>query len=231
MGTLLSTLSGAFKGLRSVLNIILSLSSDFNAVINRASLPPGLPNPSPSQPYWLDDPPFPDLASIKSAQLPSSADIVVIGSGITGAAITRSVLHELRSRDGKGDSQPLPSVTVLEARDICSGATGRNGGHIKHSPYDSFTRLSKTFSPERAAALVRFQGRHLECLTDVCKAEGIDLAEARAVETVDLFLDSDSFKEAQKGVEECKKWMPEVGPETALWEGAPMREVSFFASS
>lgn len=222
MGAPLSTLAGAAKGLRSIVKLIWSLGADFNALTARAALSPGLPNPAPSKPYWLDDPPFPELVSIQSAQLPPSADVVVIGSGITGAAITRSLLHELRRRDG---AERLPTVTVLEARDICSGATGRNGGHIKHGPYDSFSRLSKTFSPERAAALVRFQGRHLGCLTELCEAEGIDVAEARAVETVDLFLDEGSFEEGKKEVEGCKKWMPEVEAEIELWEGESMRQV------
>lgn len=218
MGIILSPITDTFKSLKSALAYISALNADFNAALARAALSPGLPNPNPSQSYWLNDPPFPALVDVQSPQLPETADVVVIGSGIAGAAITRSLLHELRRRD----ASPLPSIVVLEARDICSGATGRNGGHIKASPYDSFTRLSKTFPKERAAALARFQIRHVDCLVELCQAEGIDAAEAREVETADLFLDRETYDEAVEDVEECRKWLPEV--ETTLWEGEALRE-------
>lgn len=219
MGIVLGTIFDAFKGVKSVVTLVYTLYTTLNAVLKRAALSPGLPHPNPSHPYWLDDPPFPELADIQSPQLPETSDVVVIGSGITGAAVTRSLLHNLR-RAGRRD---LPSVTVLEARQICSGATGRNGGHIKASPHDSFHRLCKSFPRDRAAALVRFQTRHVECLVELCRAEGIDAAEAREVETVDLFVDKESFEGAGKQVEECRKWMPEM--EAEIWDGSEMREV------
>jgi hypothetical protein len=54
--------------------------------------------------------------------LPSNADIVIIGAGYAGAAIAHHLIEE-----SERHNRPLPSVVVLEAREACSGATGRNG--------------------------------------------------------------------------------------------------------
>lgn len=55
-------------------------------------------------------------------ELPAEADIVVIGSGYVGA----SVVHHLVEESARA-KRPIPSILILEAREACSGATGRNG--------------------------------------------------------------------------------------------------------
>lgn len=82
----------------------------------RAAIPPGLPRPNPTISYWQDPPDA--IADLRSTPcLPESGDIVVIGSGISGACIAYNIL----------DRMPGAKVVMLEARQACSGATGRNG--------------------------------------------------------------------------------------------------------
>lgn len=81
----------------------------------RAALPVSLPLDHPTLSYWQDPPD--DIASLRSTEtLPSSAEVVIIGSGITGAAVAWNLL-----RRGQ------PGIVMLEARQASSGATGRNG--------------------------------------------------------------------------------------------------------
>jgi ribulose 1,5-bisphosphate synthetase/thiazole synthase len=61
-----------------------------------------------------------------TSELPSQCDIVVVGAGYAGAAAVTQILSK------SGDK--TPSILVLEARQLCSGATGRNG---KSLPADS----------------------------------------------------------------------------------------------
>ncbi|KAK3939247.1 FAD dependent oxidoreductase-domain-containing protein [Diplogelasinospora grovesii] len=211
MGGILSSLASAFKGLKTVIAVLRGLSADYNDLLNRANAPPGLPVSDPTVAYWQEDPPYPELVDIHSPELPECADVVIIGSGITGAAIARTILHESRRQGIKR------RVVVCEARTLCSGATGRNGGHIKASPHEVFGRLRKRMEPERAAALVRFQLRHLEALLGLCKDEGIDIAECREVETVDLFVDQKHYEQAIKEVEDLRKWVPEF--DMSVWSG------------
>ncbi|RMZ70325.1 fad dependent oxidoreductase [Pyrenophora seminiperda CCB06] len=218
MGAVLSILKNAVRIFISTASILKELSTVFNQALKRATLSPGLPNSAPSQPYWLSDPPYPELVDIRSPSLPQTADVVIIGSGIAGAAVARSLLHERRRRN----TGTKERVVVLDARQLSSGATARNGGHIKPALYESFSRLSKLLPKNRAAALAQFQYRHVECLIALCQSEGIECAEARKVETVDFFLDGPAFSKAVADAGELEKWLPEI--KIVVWNGDQAQE-------
>lgn len=221
MGGVVSSLTGALKTCQAVVKVLRDLSADYSQLLNQASAVPTLPVPNPTTAYWQENPPFPELVNSQSEKLPETADVLIIGSGITGVAIARTILHEDR-RKGK---TPPRRVVVCEARTLCSGATGRNGGHIKVSPHEVFGRFRKKLGPERAAYLTRFQLRHLDILVGLCEAEGIDVAECREVETVDFFLDDESYANGIKEAEEVHKWVPEFVIST--WTAAEARTVRF----
>jgi hypothetical protein len=79
----------------------------------------GLPSDNPTASYWLRDPSPVLLGHRSTPELPAAADVAIVGSGITGAFAAR-FLKEYHGR-AKHDS----SVVMLEAREACSGATGR----------------------------------------------------------------------------------------------------------
>jgi hypothetical protein len=218
MGAVVSSITEVVTGIKAAFKIIKGLNADYQSLLSRINTPPGLPVSFPTPSYWLEDPPFAHLVDAQSTALPPSADIVIIGSGITAAAIARTILAETSRKD-----QPI-KITVLEARQLCSGATGRNGGHIKLSPHESFERYRRAMSSERAAANVRFQLRHLDCLLEMCREEGIVGAECRTVDTVDLFLDEGSRERAFRQVRELRAWVPEV--EIRMWTGEEAQKVS-----
>lgn len=211
MGSVLSLASGAIAGLRTLLDPLVQ----FRKALERAANSPALPVPSPTTPRWTRDPPHPHLARQQSSELPSTVDVAIIGSGITGAAVAWSLVQNARAGFG--------SVAVLEARDLCGGATSRNGGHIKASPWEVYPRLAQRFGHERAAALTRFQRRHLDVLVDLCSARGIDVAHVEEVETVDLFLDESAFDDAVKKVAETRSKLPEE--EAEVWQRDEAQEV------
>ena len=86
---------------------------------------PTLPLSNPTTSYW-QLPPDPEFSSYRqAATVPETADTVIIGSGITGACIAHNLLYpELSS---SGEKQDAGKIVLLEAREACSGATGRNG--------------------------------------------------------------------------------------------------------
>jgi hypothetical protein len=83
---------------------------------------PGLPRSNPTKSAW-EIPPDPLQSYRSTERLPTDIlDIVIIGSGFSAASVA---WHLLR---GDGLSRQMPMKTLmLEARDVCSGATGRNG--------------------------------------------------------------------------------------------------------
>jgi hypothetical protein len=82
----------------------------------RANIPVSLPRANPTISYWQDPPDA--IADLQStSKLPEKVDTIIIGSGISGATIAFDLLQ-------RNDSS---NVVILEARQACSGATGRNG--------------------------------------------------------------------------------------------------------
>lgn len=78
------------------------------------------PVPNGTVPFWRTEPHV--LDNHRSSQtLPEKSDIVIIGAGYAGA----SAAHHILSRVKPGSTPP--SITILEARQACSGATARNG--------------------------------------------------------------------------------------------------------
>ncbi|KIN08850.1 hypothetical protein OIDMADRAFT_141111 [Oidiodendron maius Zn] len=204
MGIVLSWIRHLYKTILILFDTLSQLNNDFGPVLKRLNSDPGLPVRNPTSSYWLFDPPFPSLAECKSHHLPKEADVVIIGSGITGAAVAKTVLQEWAR---KGEDKKL---VVLEAREICSGATGRNGGHIKVSPYLAFDLLEKKYGTHRAAEILDFQMRHLDVLMDLCEKESIQVAECRHVETVDVFLNSDVFNDKKQKIRQKFSFAPHV---------------------
>lgn len=75
----------------------------------------GLPVPESSKSFWHSEPVLQGHRTTK--ELPESADVVIVGSGITGTSAARFLTEDERAKD--------MSVVVLEAREACWGATGR----------------------------------------------------------------------------------------------------------
>ncbi|KAI0459958.1 FAD dependent oxidoreductase [Xylaria acuta] len=90
-----------------------------------------LPSPNSTHSYWHRDPSKTLLNHRTTQDLPATADVVVIGSGISGTFAARELVA-----GGRG-------VVMLEAREACWGATGRNGGHCQPTVWDSVEEVAR----------------------------------------------------------------------------------------
>ncbi|KAJ5625850.1 hypothetical protein N7510_002159 [Penicillium lagena] len=113
-----------------------------------------------TQPHQLDD-------YVSSDSVPTESDIVIIGAGISGASVAYHLLQQ-----HKGPNPPR--ITILEARQACSGATGRNGGHLKPDPYSFISELAAEYGPEAAEEVARFERSHVDAITRLVRTEKID---------------------------------------------------------
>lgn len=83
-------------------------------------VPGTFPSPGSTLPFWRTEPH--ELDSYRSTEEPpSNVDILIIGAGYAGITAAYHLLC------GEDATEPKPSVALLEARQACSGATGRNG--------------------------------------------------------------------------------------------------------
>ncbi|RGP71871.1 FAD dependent oxidoreductase superfamily [Fusarium sporotrichioides] len=122
---------------------------------------PGLPRPNPTISAW-QVPVHPTVSSIQSSELPEHTDFVVIGSGITGCSVTKTLLEHGAIQDSH--------VTVLEARTLVSGATGRNGGHLVTAAGHIFGPLAQQHGIEAAKQITRFSILNIQHMINMVKA-------------------------------------------------------------
>jgi glycine/D-amino acid oxidase-like deaminating enzyme len=94
---------------------------------------------------------------------------------------------------------------------------GRNGGHVKYTPYEEYARLSKAYSRNDCADIVRFQLRHLDALLQFARSLGNEAelhSEMREVETLDVFYDQSGF---EKAVKHLNLYLRDFPDEKATW--------------
>ncbi|KAJ7449412.1 nucleotide-binding domain-containing protein [Mycena galericulata] len=201
MGSLLSRARLIYQTLKSI-------SDSFSALSERISRDPGLPVPNPSRSYWCAPPSSLDsLSGGTERKLPEHADVVIIGSGIAGTAVARTLLDSYHVNSQ--NKTPL-CVVMLDARDVCSGATGRNGGHVSPNTYQDYAQLARTYGARAARDIMRFRLAHLPALLAVAKEEGLLRdSQARTVEQFDVFLQDAAFRRAQDALKVYTDALPE----------------------
>ncbi|WRT64413.1 uncharacterized protein IL334_001345 [Kwoniella shivajii] len=97
--------------------------------------------------------------------LPEEADVVVIGSGISGSLTALSLLQS---------PNPPKSVILIEARELCSGATGRNAGHCKPDSWRGFTKYKNAFGAEQALKILANEQQTWQDVVSYIRKHNVD---------------------------------------------------------
>ncbi|GME71392.1 unnamed protein product [Ambrosiozyma monospora] len=118
---------------------------------------------TPTKSFWdSENDPFRQFRS--TPELPSSTDLVIVGSGFSGS----SVSYYLSQYDSP------PSCLMLEARDLCSGATGRNGGHCKPEYYQHEEYFNSRYGAKGSADIANFEFKNLQAVKELIETNQID---------------------------------------------------------
>ncbi|KAJ5170366.1 uncharacterized protein N7500_003149 [Penicillium coprophilum] len=182
--------------------------------LNRIFSDPGLPQTSTTSSFWTMD--QHNFSQGATKGLPKEADIVIIGSGVTGASIARTLLQDRTSNSSSASYAP---IVMLEARTVCSGATGRNGGHILETA-DEYGEFADAFGVEAARKLVRFRLAHLQEMLAVAEELGITAeSQARKVQFLSVYFGEESWQAALERMHRFKEGMPEEAAEWKSYEG------------
>ena len=91
-------------------------------------------------PYWLDEPAEP----LPAAQVDGRVDVAVVGGGITGCSCALAL------------AEAGLKVGLFEAREVASGASGRNGGFALRGGAAPFPVLEKSIGDDATAHLWRW---------------------------------------------------------------------------
>ncbi|KAK9464273.1 FAD dependent oxidoreductase [Lipomyces arxii] len=134
---------------------------------------------------WLDPPSM--LSTFRTTStLPATADIVIIGSGFSGASVA---YHALKAYSGI-------NIVMLEAGDICQGASGRNGGHLRPDLFSYASTLASKYGPEEAVKHNQFERANYDAVRKLAEEEGIECEISTDSEAWQVFLTEEEFKTA-----------------------------------
>ncbi|KAI1320060.1 FAD dependent oxidoreductase superfamily protein [Xylariaceae sp. FL0255] len=149
-----------------------------------------LPVSNYTKPYWRSE--LHHLDSHRSTpELPETCDILIIGAGMSGVSLAYHIGQQTIQNE-------KPSIVLLEARQICSGATGRNGGHVKIQTGPLLESGRNPSITEKMTALVQ---AHIDALHDVVQAEKLD-CEFELRRSYDTFTDEADAARYRKAWEE-----------------------------
>lgn len=176
------------------------------------STSPSLPDPEKymhtsgySLPVWVHKLPFSSLPTFPPLTSDLTTDgIVIIGAGIAGI----HTAYELVLR-GK-------HVTLLEARDVLSGESGRTSGHLTNDLDDGYVNIAKKHGEEGARVAAESHAWARERVGEVVKKLGIE-CEYRKVRAYDV----SQFAHNREGgdVEGWKREMSELREEAEMQKG------------
>jgi hypothetical protein len=175
---------------------------------------PGLPKDKPTEAYWQHIPH--PLSETQSSILPEVTDVAVIGSGITGTSVAKFLL----------EGQPDTQVTLLEARTLCSGATGRNGGHLVTFGGAGYSSLKAAHGPRMAAKILKFTQDTCDQVLIAAQRYALQESEIRSVTRVRAFGDLESFEGVKRSVAEYEKDNPDCKGQFSFIDGEQALKVA-----
>lgn len=193
-----------------------TLSSRVQSLAEQLRQDPGLPVPNSTQAHWQQPPDR--VSQHQSANLTEDTDVLIIGSGITACGVAKRLLEQSDSL----------RVTILEARNITSGATGRNGGHIKAVPEISYSDLLPKVGKVKAQEVVHFTLRNVNELLGLAHSlpdKQREYSEVRAVETLNIFTDEEGFAHAKEIVSRFDADNPDLKGRARIIERNELLEV------
>jgi len=120
------------------------------------------PVPNSTLPYWRSDLHWIDSYQ-STEQLPKECDVLIIGSGLSGVSTAYHLLD---------DNPSPPSIVLLEAREVCSGATGRNGGHLFAPLY--VDPIMREYGVDATKELILFQRGLMFAMKSIIEKENLD---------------------------------------------------------
>ncbi|KAK9495711.1 FAD dependent oxidoreductase [Lipomyces doorenjongii] len=134
---------------------------------------------------WLDSPTKLSMFRTTS-ELPATADLAIIGSGLSGASVA---YHALKTYSAL-------SIVMLEVGDVCEGATGRTGGHLHPDFYTYASQVTAKYGPEEAVRLSKFERDNFEAVKRLIKEDNVYCETVEDGETWQVFLTQEEFSEA-----------------------------------
>ncbi|KAM0468248.1 hypothetical protein ACHAP7_011077 [Fusarium lateritium] len=162
----------------------------------------GFPVSDPVTSYW-QLPPHRIANHQTTPELPSYADYVIIGSGITGATIAYKLLEH----------NPTALILMIEARTAASAASGRNGGHCRAGWWYRFPSNVQQYGEDEAIKIDNLEQANVRGMADFVQLHKID-CDFKPVETAEIFKTQERLDRAEELIKirrEVSQRRPDAG--------------------
>lgn len=115
-----------------------------------------------AEPVWLKTEPYSHRPKFSKLSKDLKTDVCIVGSGISGV----SIAYELVTRG--------VNVTMIEAREVLSGETGRTSGHLANALDDGYTVIASKHGQSKAKINADSHTWALNRVGEISKQLGID---------------------------------------------------------
>jgi len=164
---------------------------------------------NPTTPFWQTE--LHELHDHRSTEhLPEHSDIVIIGAGYAGVSVAYHLAQDPAAAD--------KSITILEARGACSGATGRNGGHLRPDLYSFTGKYCDEAGTEAGVEVGEFEISHIRTIKQLVEREKID-CDFTLTRSYDVWCNAAAAKTAQANYEKMKARQVEYMDDVAFYTG------------
>lgn len=185
-------------------------------LLHQITQDPGLPVSSPTISAWQE--PSHPLANIQSDNLPQRVDYAIIGSGITGCSVAKTLLESNATHE--------KSVAVFEARALTTGATSRNGGFLTSHVPMYYGKFAAAFGDEAAKQIARFANSNLRQVREAAEAENlVEESQIREATVISTFEERTKFDDAVQSIEMYETAVPEAKGHHQVIDGKTAQEV------
>ncbi|KNE99769.1 hypothetical protein PSTG_07056 [Puccinia striiformis f. sp. tritici PST-78] len=155
-----------------------------------------LPTLDPIPSRWMKEYRSPLASHGQHERLPDQLvnNVTIIGTGLTGISVALKLIDSLSTAEARDrfnfKDNPF-DIVFVEAREFCSGATGRNGGHLTASAILGTKTRSKKFSTEEAIRAVKLEEKSVKDILDLVHKHNwknqVDLVEGGNVHIFDNY--------------------------------------------
>ena len=194
------------------------MSGSPEGIYERGIVDPKIPLSKYTSPYWHISPH--QHANHQSPWPSAISDVVIIGSGISGMTLARTLIR----------ANAKLEVVLIDARQLCAGATGRNGGHIKTMTFAMWAERKKIFGLEEAIRISLFEDSHLEAMHAAMREDDID-ADLVLTEGIEAYYEQKTFDQAVKALEEMGAYIPQLAGKHKVYRDKEYLKKEFKLSS
>ncbi|KAK5170699.1 uncharacterized protein LTR77_005289 [Saxophila tyrrhenica] len=180
-----------------------------NAASQSRRAPASLPTEQSTESFWHSEPSSLLKGHRTTRDLPTTADVVVIGSGMTGASVAYHMLSKdftPKQHECFDPEKDNLDVVMLEAREACWGATGRNGGHC----------LPLLFEHPHDLSIGHFELDNLRAIRHVIQHKNIDCEFKLQQQGIRAIYDSQHLENVEASLAHLKHHAPDIASHVHL---------------